>query len=68
MTVTLSIWLLPIVLTVALWIVLIVWPIQQSSGDYGFGAAIEVLLRLAAGVVGTLALWLVFFIGMWAFG
>ena len=66
MTVTLSIWLLPIAVTVAMWLVALFWPSTPSSArDYGFGAALDALARLVAVVVCTLLVWLVFFVAMW---
>lgn len=61
MTVTISSWMIPVLLTVMLWVAVVAWPIRPSRGDYDFGPPFEALFHALAGVIGTLVIWLVYF-------
>lgn len=65
MTVTLSIWLLPIAATVAIWLAACFWPGDTNNGPYGFGRAFDFLMRAVVSIVATLLVWLFFFFFMW---
>lgn len=64
MTITLGLWAVPTIITVALWAAVILWPIENSGGYYNFGPALDAVLHLAVGVFGTLVVWLVYFIAL----
>ncbi len=66
MTVTLSIWLLPIGATVMAWLLAIFYRADSHAHDqFGFGAALDGMFRIGFGAFMTLGIWLVFFGLMW---
>lgn len=66
MTVTLSIWLLPITATILVWLAAAYYRAVDYAGDnWGIGRAFDALVRMVLGGFATLAVWLVFFIVMW---
>ncbi|MBX3580829.1 MAG: hypothetical protein KF810_02895 [Rhizobiaceae bacterium] len=69
MTVFISIWAIPILLTVLVWVAAFCWPTEPTGGrDYGIGAAISVALRLCLAFTSTLLIWLLFFIALFIAG
>ncbi|MER8990414.1 hypothetical protein [Mesorhizobium sp. M0678] len=54
MNIYLSIWWIPIALTVAIWAAALMWPTEQSHGDYDFSAAFFALVRFAFASAGSL--------------
>lgn len=66
MNLHIPIWLIPIILTAAIWVVAVLWPIQKGGGDYNFGPAFDALAHGVIAVVATLILWLVFFAAAWS--
>lgn len=66
MTLHVSLWWLPIALTIAIWVTTLLWPMSsQGGGAFDIGGALEVLLRGFAAVVSTLIVWLIFFLSLW---
>lgn len=65
MTISISVWAFPVCATIVLWAIVIMWPVSKPQGDYDFSQAFDALLHVACGVVGTLVIWLIFFIAMW---
>lgn len=62
---TIPIWTVPTVLTLAIWGWLFARGATKSAGDYGhIGAGLVDAIRGLACVVLTLAVWLVYFIGL----
>ncbi len=61
MTLSIPIWSVPIAFTFFLWAWGILWPVEPSRGDYDFGPALVGAFRLAICVIGTLAVWLFYF-------
>ncbi|MER9211573.1 hypothetical protein NKI54_05820 [Mesorhizobium sp. M0663] len=68
MNIYLSIWWIPIALTVAIWAAALMWPTEQSHGDYDFSAAFFALVRFAFASAGSLLVWLAFFIWLFVVG
>lgn len=67
MTVTLAFWMIPVALTLAIWVAAILWPVPARRGDYDFTGPLVVLAHFVACVVATLVIWLVYF-AVLAFG
>ena len=66
MTITLSIWVLPIAATVVVWLLAIYYRADSYSRDiYGVGAAFDAVFRVGFGLFMTLGIWLTFFGLMW---
>lgn len=61
MSITVGWWALPTVATVVVWAFAICWPIEPQRGDYGFGYAIDVMLRGGGAIIVTLLAWLIYF-------
>jgi hypothetical protein len=61
MDVTVPLWAIQTGLTVLLWTVVSLWPIEKGGGDYNFGPALDALYHGIVGVIGTLLIWLVYF-------
>ena len=61
MSVFLSAWLVPVIVTIVLWVAVVLWPIENSGGDYNFGQAFDALAHLVVGVIVTLLIWLAWF-------
>lgn len=61
MTITLSAWAIPAIVTlsVILWAILMPFPPQR--GDYDFSAVFTGIFRIAAVVIVTLIAWLIYF-------
>lgn len=60
MTLHLGWWALPLATTILLWTALILWPLPPRRGDYDFSTAFDAALRFLAGMLATLAIWLVY--------
>ena len=60
---TIPAWAIPTVLTAAIWAWGILMPYPPSRGDYDFSGAFSAMFRLAVCIIGTLAFWLLFFMG-----
>ena len=62
---TIPIWAVPTILTIAIWGWLYTRASTKSSGDYGhIGEGLVFAIRGLACVAATLAIWLVYFIGL----
>jgi asparagine N-glycosylation enzyme membrane subunit Stt3 len=61
MTFTIGWWALPTIITVALFVFWYFWS-DESGRDYG----IDAFLKFVAAVIGSLAVWLIYFIALWA--
>lgn len=64
MTITIGLWIIPAALTIALWVAVSLRPVENQGGDYSVGPALDSMLSLVMGVVGTLVIWLVYFIAL----
>lgn len=61
MVITIPAVIVPIVATVAIWIVAIVLPTGPSTGSYDFGPQLRSVLHFFLAVIGSLLTWLLFF-------
>lgn len=59
--ITLRAWHVLALLTALGWAALIAWPRPFSHSDFGIGAAVDDMVRLAGGLIVTLTAWLVYF-------
>lgn len=62
MAFTVPLFSLPCALTVAIWIVALIWPTGPKGGDYNFGPALKGAFHGLLAIIGTLVVWLVFFV------
>lgn len=69
MTVTLYYWMIPLVLTAALWFG-VAWYFggKKYGGDYNFGAALDAMFGLAIVGAGTPTIWLAYFATLYFLG
>jgi hypothetical protein len=63
MTFTIGWWVLPTIITVALFAWALLTPMHRG-GDYSFD--LLPIFRFGGAVIGSLAVWLVYFIALWA--
>lgn len=54
-------WILPLIVMASVWAWAILAPMPPSRGDYGFGQALSIFLRLVVCVIATLTVWLLYF-------
>jgi hypothetical protein len=55
-------WSIPALLTAAIWFAAICWPKGKAGGSYDFGPTLLAVLHLYLAVIGTMFVWLVFFL------
>lgn len=65
MDVTIPVWAIPVALTIGIWVIAIVWPKSEQTGDYNFSQAFDATLGALLAVIATLVVWLVFFAILW---
>lgn len=61
MVLTIPAVIVPIIATMAIWIVAVVWPTGSSIGSYDFGPQLRSVLHFFLAVIGSLLTWLLFF-------
>lgn len=64
MNVTISLWAIPVALTVIIWAAAFLWPMPKRRGDYDFSGPIFAMFHLGAAVIATLVVWLIYFIAV----
>ena len=62
MSITLSGWVFPTAITIVFWIWAICWPLPANRGDYDFTRQYTAMARGVGAIIGTLAVWLIYFI------
>ncbi|WP_316196597.1 hypothetical protein [Bradyrhizobium sp. SZCCHNS3053] len=66
MTITISSWAIPILLTLMILAAVELWPIKDSG--FGLSAMFDGIFHAACGIVGILVVWLVYFAVRFAIG
>lgn len=59
MTIWISPWWIPPLLTILIWAAALLWPLR--SGTYGVGAAVQSLWHAVLALIATLSVWMIAF-------